>query len=560
MADTGWVPDAHQQITIKVVDRDGWEKEYPFQKSIVHIGSNPRSDLFLEPGRGAGVALLHAQLIASTAKSGCQLVNLGDTDILLGLSGDQTLPPRSVTGITNETAIRLGEFALTFYTGEDGGEDALGSSAGASQNIGLNISLPQTQLAVNKSLSGTIMVSNLGEQAGVQFDLELEGLDSDCYDIEPAPLLSSGAEKDVVFHIYHRGNKPLAGDCRITISAVAPQAYPGERAIVSHTVQVLPLYHHELRLVVPGKAPPALQAADALKEDALEPEQVEEPESQVPISDAVLPSQTEEWWSVIPEETVPALPEDAEQLLQVEEPTPALEEIDEEMDEEIELLPEAELDPSSQPEEQQLAQLEETVPPDTKVASQPVAEEKESQVEVSLPVQVEEEPVSETEVEPVAMAEIVPPPVAEDWWSSEAEAVAEEEREEPEADSSSRAQAEPAPTDEADPLSSAEDWWAPEAQVDPEEQAEPQVLKLKASPSPEAEAELATPAKAGPSSSDEDWWSAEAAGDSQVEDQAVLKLEASPAPQADVEPAQVTDGPPSVTEDWWSAEGQEGSE
>lgn len=552
MADTGRVPNAHQQIKIKVVDKDGWEKEYPFQKSIVHIGSNPRSDLFLEPSRGAGVALLHAQLIASTAKSGCQLVNLGDTDILLGLAGDQTLPPRSVTGITNETAIRLGEFALTFYT--DGDEDTLGSSAGSSQNIGLNISLPQTQLAANESLSGTIMVSNLGEQTGVQFDLELEGLDSDCYDIEPAPLLSSGAEKDVVFHIYHRGNKPLAGDCRIAISAAVPQAYPGERATVSHTIQVLPLYHHELRLVVPDKVTPALQV-----EDALEPEKVEEPEPQVPISDAVLPSQTEEWWSVTTEETVPAPPEDVEQLLQVEEPTPALEEIDEEMDEEIELAPEAELDPSSQPEEQQLAQPEETVSPDTKVASQPVVEEKE-QVEASLPAQVEEEPVSETEVEPVAVAEIVPPPVTEDWWSSEAEAVAEEEREEPEADLPSKAQAEPAPTDEADPLSSAEDWWAPEAQVDPEEQAEPQVLKLKASPSPETEAELATPAKAGPSSSAEDWWSAEAAGDSQVEDRSVLKLTASPAPQADVEPAQVTDGPSSVTEDWWSAEGQEDSE
>jgi hypothetical protein len=96
-----------QDYKLEIIDRDGWVKEQALEKPINYIGSGPRSDIVLEPTRGGGVAALHAQLIVSNqgqaapvsyaapGDSGCQLVNLGDSDILLGATGEQALPPRS---------------------------------------------------------------------------------------------------------------------------------------------------------------------------------------------------------------------------------------------------------------------------------------------------------------------------------------------------------------------------------------------------------------------------------------------------------------------------------
>ena len=42
----------NQHIRIEVIDKDGWRKEYPLDKSIVHIGSAPGSDLVLEGTNG----------------------------------------------------------------------------------------------------------------------------------------------------------------------------------------------------------------------------------------------------------------------------------------------------------------------------------------------------------------------------------------------------------------------------------------------------------------------------------------------------------------------------
>jgi len=311
----------NRQIKINVSDRDGWQKEYPFQKNIVHIGSGPRSDLVLEPGRGAGVAHLHAQLIVSASDSGCQLVNLGDTDIFIavGPSDEQALPPRSVTSLVNGTVFRIGDFTLTFYGDESG--DIYDSSSRPSEHIGLDISLPQTRLAANQSLDGVITVSNLGDQTGVQFALELEGLKDDCYSMEPGPLLSAGADRDVSFHIHHRGSKPLAGDRRITIRAAAPQAYPGEQATVSRVVQVLPFYRHKLHLVPPVEAAPPIEKTAPPPPMAVEP---------VPQVDMAAPQQEEveveaEAPDLMPAaEVAPPLPVE-EQPPEIAAPTPVAE-------------------------------------------------------------------------------------------------------------------------------------------------------------------------------------------------------------------------------------------
>jgi hypothetical protein len=551
----------NRHIQIKVIDRDGWHKVYPLQKNIIYIGSDPRSDLVLAPERGAGVAALHAQLLVSAGTSGCQLINLGDTDIFLDLSGERALPPRSATGIANGMVFRVGEFTLTFYGDEEMLGEVTGSSASSSAHIGLDVSLPKMRLATNQSLDGVAMVSNLGDQSGVQFDLELEGLEADCYGIEPGPLLSSGGEREVSFHLHHRGDKPLAGDHRITIRATAPQVYPGEQASVSRMIQVLPAYRHTLRIV-----PPSSEAAGAEQQPPVADVAVSPPSVEAGSSPADRASE-QDWWTASSQAIADETEAPVEQAPQIEVMAPPQEAVQERKAEET---------------TEQMAEAGPALP----VAAQAAVEVQEpslsggdeSQEDVVPPsLQAVEMAVPRIEVEPTlpmedqaavtglgdrrakasasadTLAEVEHVPQAETSLPVEAEpAQMEEEREEEEQ----------APAAELSPPPSTEEWWSPEATVSPQNQAgEPQALKLKASPPPDVAEEPAR-SEASPPPAVEDWWSAEGdtSPEERGEEQQVLRLKASPSQVVEAEQAQIEIELTSSAEDWWSDGQQVGRE
>jgi hypothetical protein len=244
---------------VEVVDRDGWRKVFPLVKHIVHIGSDPRNDIVLDSRHGAGIAPRHLQLIAlPTNPPGYRLVNLGDGDIPLGESGEGVVAPRSATDIADGAVLRVGDFTLHFCCGEAAAAvvgdarppDTMGTAAN-SQVIGLSLVLPQTQLEPGQPIDGTVIVRNLGDKPGVQFKLAVEGLHPDCYEIGAGPLLFPNAEKKTFFRLSHPRSPCMpAGDHRFTVHATAPGAYPGERAVISQTIQMTPFYHHSLRLVI----------------------------------------------------------------------------------------------------------------------------------------------------------------------------------------------------------------------------------------------------------------------------------------------------------------------
>ncbi len=232
---------------LEVVDRDGWRKKHYLKKNIVYIGSHTRNDIILENDRGANVADLHAQLIATNGGSHYQLVNLANVNIIVGPDSNQPLPPHTSINIADNETFILGEFTLIFHS--EGSSSSSVIDKGSSKNIGLSMAVPQPRLMPNRSMDGVIKVSNLGEKSGVKFNLELEGIDSGCYDIEPGPLLSARAEQDVLVRLHHRGTKPIAGSITITIYATAPRAYPAELATVSQVLEIMPYYRHALKLV-----------------------------------------------------------------------------------------------------------------------------------------------------------------------------------------------------------------------------------------------------------------------------------------------------------------------
>jgi hypothetical protein len=392
---------------LEIIDRQGWRNEFVLEKTVIHIGSNPRNDIVLEPARGGNVAPLHAQLIVSTpqpqapsgqAGSGYQLVNLGDADILLGSAADQTLPPRSVLNLVDGTVFKLGEYTLIFHSNGDTYQDFIGGG----QNIGLKLSLPQARLEPNRSLDGVITVGNLGDQGGVQIELDLEGLESDCYDLEPGPILSSGSERDVPFRLHHRGHKPLAGDCQVIIRATARRAYPGDEAIVSQVVQVMPCYRHRVRLVPPtGVGPPVrTEAGEGPAAEAGPSELLVE--EQRPHRDRAGPAPTgqKDWWAPAPVKPKPAPPVAPPRQEQVQPPAPAPAEV-------VEPAPSPEIAPPSKVEVPEPIEQDTGPPPPPAVGPGAAA-----QVELAQQVPVVDTGPS-AQVEKVAPIEeeVGPPPI-----------------------------------------------------------------------------------------------------------------------------------------------------
>jgi len=256
---------------VGITDRDGWYKEFELGKNLIYIGSDPSNDIVLSISRGAGIAPRHLQLVCTQGdRQRYHVVNLGDTHVALSEAGDRVLGPRSAADIGPGDRLQLGEFTLVFSagTGEVGWETAavvgthgpergraVHQPAAAQEHytsavIGLKLFLPHTTLDPARPLAGAITLRNLGNKPGVQFKLEVEGLEPDCYDIGPGPILFPSAEKEVPLRLHHPRRPQLpAGEHRIAIHASAPEAYPGEIATVSQVLRILPFYHHTLRLV-----------------------------------------------------------------------------------------------------------------------------------------------------------------------------------------------------------------------------------------------------------------------------------------------------------------------
>jgi hypothetical protein len=232
-----------QELRIHVVNRYGWGKEFVLDKPIVQIGSDPRNDIVLNDGTDSGVSPRHAQLLPSPIQRGAmRLINLSNADIQLNPVGSAgtTVGPRATAEVAAGDEIKIGDFTLTFAGGE-----------ARSEVVRLELDMDGTFLPLDQPLSGTLTINHVGDKAAVQFRIELEGLDRDCYEIGPGPVLFPNAEKQVAFRLRHpKKATPPAGTHRITFHVTAPDAYPNERATISQDIEIAPLYKHRMRVMV----------------------------------------------------------------------------------------------------------------------------------------------------------------------------------------------------------------------------------------------------------------------------------------------------------------------
>ncbi len=255
-----------RQHQLEVINREGWRRTFLLEKIRTLIGNNSahNNDIDLSQEDGdPDTAPWRVQLIFTTSNGmRCQLINLAEQEVFYGPTVEtinQSLSSRAVTDLADRYAFRLGEFTLVLrlahaIKADDNATNSDDTDPIGEKNIGLRfVEMSSNELEPGKSLEGSVIVQNLGEKSGVQFNLTLEGLDAGYYSISRGPVVASGSEKAVSFQLHHEGKIPLAGNRRITIRATAPKDYPNEEVSDSAEIKVLPYYNHSVTILSPDE-------------------------------------------------------------------------------------------------------------------------------------------------------------------------------------------------------------------------------------------------------------------------------------------------------------------
>lgn len=238
---------------IEAKDKGDWVRIFNLPSRLAYIGSGATDDVVLDSGRGGLIAPRHLQVVP-TSEGGCRLINLGGGEVTLD---GVAMATRAAVPVQEGSVVRVGDFTLTFHTqgGAPVSAKAVSTSGGATRRdenamIGLSVTLSELTLTPDQPIQGTVVVRNLGNVLDVQFMLELLGLETDCYQIGPGPILFPGDAKDVHLRIVHpRRPTPPAGNHQIVIRATAPDAYVGQKVEVAQTIRIMPFYAHKMRFI-----------------------------------------------------------------------------------------------------------------------------------------------------------------------------------------------------------------------------------------------------------------------------------------------------------------------
>jgi hypothetical protein len=272
-------------LVLEVTDRDGWRKEFPLERRLVLVGSNPSNQIALAESRGQGVERLHLQLMLDENDPfHCKVLNTSSGALEINEGGEPVmLDPRKSRVVAMNTEIKVGEFRLQLCGAGPGVPLAASNGNGHRESsihapnstpvagspfvepafvrqrlaappvfapgpVGLAVRLTQATLTRSQPAEAVVTISNRGDKTAVQFRLQVDGLPPESIEVPPLPLLFPGAEKTFGMTLSHPPTVLRAGPHLLRFIAVAPDAYPGEQATVQQTVNVPAIYTHELSI------------------------------------------------------------------------------------------------------------------------------------------------------------------------------------------------------------------------------------------------------------------------------------------------------------------------
>jgi hypothetical protein len=172
--------------------------------------------------------------------SSCRLINLSGDLLLYRNEIENAVSVFQTVDIFDGDEIVFNDYRLVFHL------PLASASVQKTRSIEASLVFPEAVLRPDSTLIGNLKVKNAGNQQGVQFQVNLEGLPVDCYQIDPIPLMYPGAEEEVQVRLFHRTLSPSAGLRELLVTVSAPADYQGEVLIIRQGLYVSPVLKHEL--------------------------------------------------------------------------------------------------------------------------------------------------------------------------------------------------------------------------------------------------------------------------------------------------------------------------
>lgn len=238
-----------QASRVRVTNREKWSKECLLTGQIIYIGSRADNDIAIQEAT-SHVEERHLLLRPSALNSySYALVNLSSANLHhypVGkgageIASEIVRPGASVELDHNHRVIFGNDHELVF---------SLGDQTSAMFELGVKMD-GSTLLSPTAHLTGRISIKNIGNQNAAQFAVAVEGLPSECIDIEAGPMLFSGVQKEVAFRLKHPKQAwPLAGpEHPIRFHITADEAYPGEKAMLVQMIEIAPYLAHNVQVI-----------------------------------------------------------------------------------------------------------------------------------------------------------------------------------------------------------------------------------------------------------------------------------------------------------------------
>jgi hypothetical protein len=227
-------------MELLIIEQNGWKKPVKIAKAITRIGSSPSNDVQLDSPNISPVQL--QILYSQETLSSCKVLNLGG-EIKVIVSGvEQPVTSYVTVDLYDGDEIIMEGFRLQIQMPVKTG--VLRSS----QLIGASLIIADAVLRPDIPTFGRLILKNEGDKQACQFQVEIRGIASDCYQIDPIPLLYPGAEEEVRVQFFHHSIYPAAGLNNVTLVITAPSSYPAEQIVIQQGLYVMPVFEQQLEI------------------------------------------------------------------------------------------------------------------------------------------------------------------------------------------------------------------------------------------------------------------------------------------------------------------------
>ena len=232
-------------MKLRIIDQNGWEKPVKLEQAVLRIGSAPTNDVHLD---SALIAPVHLQVHYLPEKFGCKILNLGEKVLLSRGETQEMLSTYATTQVENGDEIFLGGYRIQFDL------PLTTKIIQDANSLKASLSFPNASINQYGATIGWLMIQNIGTESPCQFHVSGNGIPTDCIQIDPVPLLYSGAKEEIRVQLFHRGLYPSAGAKTLTFNISAPNHYPREQVVIQQGIYVEPVFDQVLELFDDGGA------------------------------------------------------------------------------------------------------------------------------------------------------------------------------------------------------------------------------------------------------------------------------------------------------------------